>query len=61
MISFHPNYFGAHYAAALVAQHNSETTKTLEEFAAAKKFWVHADAGLPELSRLNATLQAGFK
>jgi tetratricopeptide (TPR) repeat protein len=27
--------------------------------ATAKKLWSHADPGLPELSRLNATLQAG--
>jgi tetratricopeptide (TPR) repeat protein len=61
MISFDPNYFGSHYAAALVAQHNGDAAKTQEELATAKKLWVHADTGLPELSQLNATLHAGFK
>jgi tetratricopeptide (TPR) repeat protein len=59
MMAFDPNYFGAHYAAALVAQHHGDAAKTQEEFATAKKLWSHADPGLPELSRLNATLQAG--
>jgi Tfp pilus assembly protein PilF len=56
MISFDPNYFGAHYATALVAQHTGDATKTKEEFATAKRLWAHADPGLPELSQLNATL-----
>jgi len=61
MISFDPNYFGSHYAAALVAQHNGDAAKTQEELATAKKLWLHADTGLPELSQLNATLHAEFK
>jgi tetratricopeptide (TPR) repeat protein len=61
MITFDPNYFGAHYAAALVALHHGDAVKTQEEFAAAKKLWAHADPGLPEISQLNATLQAGVK
>jgi len=61
MISFDPNYFGAHYAAALVARHNGDATKSQEEFATAKKLWTHADPGLPELSELKATPQGGFK
>lgn len=61
MLSFDPNYFGAHYAAALVAQHNGDAAKTQEEFATAKRLWAHADPGLMELSKLNGTLQAGFK
>src|SRR5258708_33425969 len=32
MTSFDPNYLGAHYAAALVAQHNGDATKTQEGF-----------------------------
>lgn len=59
MITFDPNYFGAHYAAALVAQHHRDSVKTQEEFAAAKKLWGHADPGLLELSQISATLQAG--
>jgi tetratricopeptide (TPR) repeat protein len=51
MISFDPNYFGAHYATALVAQHTGDAVKTDEEFATAKRLWAHADPGLPELSR----------
>ena len=56
MISFDPNYFGAHYAAALVAQHNGDAAKTQGEFATAKKLWANADSGLPELTKLSATL-----
>lgn len=56
MISFDPNYFGAHYAAALVAQHDGDAAKTQGEFATAKKLWAHADSGLPELTKLSATL-----
>jgi tetratricopeptide (TPR) repeat protein len=55
MISFDSKYFGAHYATALVAQHTGDDAKTQEEFATAKKLWAHADPGLPELSKLNAT------
>jgi len=61
MIAFDPNYFGAHYAAALVAQHSGDTAKTKEEFASAKKLWTYADPGLPELAQLNATLRAEAK
>jgi tetratricopeptide (TPR) repeat protein len=56
MISFDPNYFGAHYAAALVAQHDGDAAKIQGEFATAKKLWAHADSGLPELTKLSATL-----
>jgi tetratricopeptide (TPR) repeat protein len=58
MIAFDANYFGAHYAAALVAQHKGDAAKTKQEFSAAKGLWAHADPGLPELTRVNATLQA---
>jgi hypothetical protein len=61
MITFDSNYFGAHYAAALVAQHNGDAAKTQEEFATAKKLWAHADPGLPELSQLNASMRAGVQ
>jgi tetratricopeptide (TPR) repeat protein len=61
MITFDSNYFGAHYAAALVAQHNGDAAKTQEEFATAKKLWAHADPGLPELSQLNASIRAGVQ
>jgi len=61
MIAFDTNYFGAHYAAALVAQHHGDTAKTQEEFAVAKKLWANADPGLRELSQLNASLRAGVQ
>jgi tetratricopeptide (TPR) repeat protein len=61
MISFDPNYFSAHYATALVAQHKREAAKVQQEFTTAKQLWAHADPGLPELSQVEATLQATAK
>ena len=61
MMAFDTNYFGAHYASALVAQHKGDAAKVQEEFSAAKQLWAHADPGLPELSNVNATLQAAAK
>jgi tetratricopeptide (TPR) repeat protein len=44
-----PNYAGAHYALALVAQHRGDTSTMTAEFAEAAKRWSEADADLPEL------------
>jgi hypothetical protein len=54
MLSFDPSYFGAHYAAALVARHNGQTPKFQQESALARKLWARADPGLPELSQHGA-------
>ncbi len=53
MMSFDPNYFGARYAAALIASHNGDTGKNREEMAAARNLWSHADPNLPELAAAN--------
>ncbi len=61
MIAFDSNYFGAHYAAALVAQHKGEVAKAQQESSAAKQLWTHADPGLPELTKVHTTLQVEAK
>ena len=57
MMAFDAEYFGAHYAAGLIAEHNSDTAKVLQEMAAAKQKWSHADPGLTELTQVDAKLQ----
>jgi hypothetical protein len=47
-----PEYAGAHYAAALSAQHDGETQIAASEFALAGKAWANADADLPELREI---------
>ena len=49
MIEHDANYAGAHYASALVAQHNGDGATAKAEFAAAAKLWSKADPDLPEL------------
>jgi hypothetical protein len=56
MLDFDPNYFGAHYAAALVAEHNDNAAKAHQELAAARQLWSCADPGLPELSQIDSKL-----
>ncbi len=58
MLAFDPNYFGAHFAAALVAEHQGNAAKSRQEFSTAKQLWSHADPGLPELSQVNGTTRA---
>jgi len=61
MMSFDSDYFGAHYAAGLVAEHNGDAAKAHQEMATAKQLWVHADPGLVELSQIDSKLQVAAK
>ena len=49
MIQHDPYYAGGHFAIGLVAEHAGEKDGSKEMFAAAEKYWSHADADLPEL------------
>jgi tetratricopeptide (TPR) repeat protein len=51
-----PTYAGSHYAAALAAEHRSDSATAAREFAAAAKLWSAADPTLPELARLRELL-----
>jgi len=53
MMAFDPNYFGARYAAAMIAIHNGDAAKTRQETAVAKQLWSHADPNLVELATLD--------
>jgi tetratricopeptide (TPR) repeat protein len=61
MLAFDSNYFGAHYAAGLVAEHNGDMAKARQEMILAKQLWGHADPGLAELSQLDLKLQVAAK
>jgi hypothetical protein len=61
MMEFDPKYFGAHYAAALVAKHDGNVAKEQQEMAAAKQLWSRADPGLPELAQIDAKLLSSSK
>ena len=61
MMAFDAEYFGAHYAAGLVAEHNGDTAKVRQEMATAKQKWSHADPGLIELTQVGAKLQIAAK
>jgi tetratricopeptide (TPR) repeat protein len=52
MLEHDPSYAGSHFAAALAAEHASDTTAAAREFAAAAKRWSGADPALPELTRV---------
>jgi len=49
MLEHDPNYAGTHYALALVAQHDGNTSTAGREFDLAVKGWANADKDLPEL------------
>jgi tetratricopeptide (TPR) repeat protein len=49
MIQHDPYYAGGHFAIGLVAEHAGEADGSHEMFAAAAKYWNHADPDLPEL------------
>ena len=61
MLAFDSNYFGAHYAAGLVAEHNGDIAKARQEMILAKQLWGRADPGLAELSQLDLKLQVAAK
>ena len=47
-----PNYAGAHYALALVAQQAGDARTAQTEATAAAKLWSTADRDLPELNTI---------
>jgi tetratricopeptide (TPR) repeat protein len=51
MMDFDSSYFGAHYAAGRVAEHDGDAARARQEMAAARELWKHADPDLAELSR----------
>jgi tetratricopeptide (TPR) repeat protein len=59
MIEHDPSYAGSHYAAALVARHAGDSARASSELALAAKYWMSADAGLPELQEVSALLGRG--
>jgi tetratricopeptide (TPR) repeat protein len=56
MLQIDPYYGGSHYALALVAEHQGDAAMARQEFAAAEKYWVHADRDFPELLHAQAAL-----
>jgi tetratricopeptide (TPR) repeat protein len=56
MIEHDPNYAGAHFAMALVAEHNKNSGTALKEFTLAEKYWQQADSDLPEIGLVKARL-----
>jgi len=54
MAEHDPNYAGAHYALALVAQHGGDMRTARTEAAAAAKLWSNADPNLPELKAIKS-------
>jgi tetratricopeptide (TPR) repeat protein len=54
MAEHDPNYAGAHYALALVAQHGGDMRTARREAAAAAKLWSNADPNLPELKAIKS-------
>jgi tetratricopeptide (TPR) repeat protein len=57
MLDHDPAYAGTHYALALVAEHKRDKTAARKAYAAAEKYWRNADADLPELSQVRASVQ----
>lgn len=53
-MTFDPNYFGAHYAAALLAEHEGNAAKQHQEKGTAQQLWVHVDPDLKELAQVSA-------
>ena len=56
MLEHDPNYAGAHYALALVAQHGGDARTARTEASAAAKFWSTADPDLPELTTIRGMM-----
>jgi hypothetical protein len=54
MMTFDPSYFGAHYAAALIAEHHGDSARQHKEMAAAQQLWSHADPNLRELAQVSS-------
>ena len=56
LIQHDPYFAGGHFAFGLVAEHAGETEGSKQMFAAAEKYWSHADADLPELAEARKRL-----
>jgi tetratricopeptide (TPR) repeat protein len=56
MLDHDPNYAGTHYALALIAEHEGDSTAALKEFTLAEKYWQRADADLPEVVLVKSKL-----
>ena len=54
MVEHDPNYAGAHYALALVAQHAGDASTARTEAAVAARLWSAADPNLPELKAIKS-------
>jgi tetratricopeptide (TPR) repeat protein len=54
MVEHDPNYAGAHYALALVAQHAGDARTARTEAAVAARLWSAADPNLPELKAIKS-------
>ena len=52
LIAHDPRYGGAHYALALVAEHNGDEAAARAAFAMAEQSWAGADSDLPELAAI---------
>jgi tetratricopeptide (TPR) repeat protein len=61
MLDHDKSYAGAHYALALVAEHQGDLTTARKEFAAALKLWGKADSELRELRELREKLGSARK
>jgi tetratricopeptide (TPR) repeat protein len=51
-----PYYAGSHYAVAIVAEHNGDSTTASTEFKLTLKYWANADRDLPELVEARSIL-----
>ena len=59
MLEHDPNYAGAHFALAQVAQHGGDLAAARREAAAAAQLWSTADPDLPELKTVREMLSRG--
>jgi protein-disulfide isomerase/Tfp pilus assembly protein PilF len=53
-----PSYAGGYYAMALVAEHEGNSAKAIQQFSVAENLWSEADKELPELQILRQKLTA---
>jgi protein-disulfide isomerase len=58
MIQQDPSYAGGYYATGLVAEHEGNSVKAIQQFSVAEKLWSEADKELPELQIVRQKLTA---
>jgi protein-disulfide isomerase/tetratricopeptide (TPR) repeat protein len=58
MIQQDPSYAGGYYATGLVAEHEGNSVKAIQQFSIAEKLWSEADKELPELQIVRQKLTA---